>query len=347
MLAKDNHNATQSHYMYQMNEKTMTIEVSLEELENLCRSALKKKGASSEEASIVFQDYLDAELRGRTSHGFVSFAVALGAFPHAGKYEIVEDSLSHITIEGNGDCGHVVARKSIDHGLENLKKTKVCTIGIRNITRFNCPGSIARYAAENGAIALVLEYGGKNFMVPFGGKEASLSTNPIGIAIPGTNPLFVLDIATSERAIGFVNLAKASGEFIPNNWGVDKFGQATTNPSELAAMNPFGGYKGSALAMAFEILSGALVGVPIGSSGDLSKRGALILLFDPTIFGQTKEEFQTRVAKFLEEVTSTAPQDASAPVMYPGQLGENRYQDQIKKGKVVLPKAILDSLSNF
>lgn len=322
----------------------MTIKISLDELKNICVQSLIKKGATPYEANIVFEDYLDAELRGRASHGFASFGVALGAFPHQGTFEVVNTAFSSITIEGHGDTGHVVARRGIDLGLKNLPNAKVCAIGLRNITRFNCPGSIARYAAKKGAIAIVLEYGGKNFMVPYGGKSAALSTNPIGIAIPDTDPLFVLDIATSERAIGYVALAKETHSSIPENWGVDQEGKATTNPSELRAMNAFGGYKGSSLAMAFEILSGALVGVPIGASGDLAKRGAFILLLDPTIFGQTKEEFQTKVSQFLKEIIHTSPQDETTPVTYPGQLGETKLQKHLKEGAIFLPKTVIENL---
>ena len=241
-----------------------TIEIAIDDVKALCLEALEQKGATRQEAEIVFEDYLDAELRGRTSHGFTSFSVALSAFPHEGSYDITEHSPNLIAIEGNGDCGHVVVREAIDLAIGDLTRNRTCIIGIGNITRFNCPGSIARYAAARGAIAVVLEYGGLNFMIPQGGTRAALSTNPLGIAIPGTDPLFVLDIATSERAFGYVILAKMAGEEIPSSWGVDKAGRATTDPDQLAAVSPFGGYKGYGLALALEILSGALVRVPIG-----------------------------------------------------------------------------------
>ena len=106
-------------------------------------------------------------------------------------------------------------------------------------------------------------------MVPNGGQTAALSTNPIGIAIPGTEPMFVLDIATSERSVGYLSMAKSTGESIPPSWAVDKEGRPTSNPNIAVAVLPFGGYKGFALSLAFEILSGALVGTPIGQNGQL------------------------------------------------------------------------------
>lgn len=322
----------------------MFVKIEIAELERRCLQALQRKGATFEEAQIIFEDYLDAELRGRTSHGFASFSVALAAFPHEGHCEVIDHSGSILRIEGHGDCGHVVARKAIDLAMERLDQQKLYSIGISNITRFNCPGKVARYAAEKGAIAIVLEYGGKNFMVPPGGLRAALSTNPIGIAIPGIYPLFVVDIATSERAIGYVNIAKNEGLSIPPTWGVDKEGQITTDPHQLIAMNPAGGYKGFALSLAFEILSGALLGVPIGSKGDLGKRGGLIFLLHPTIFGQNSDSFNQQVTDFLNEVIAVPSRDLKCSIFYPGQQSEMLYQQRRKEGTITLSKSIIDQL---
>jgi LDH2 family malate/lactate/ureidoglycolate dehydrogenase len=320
--------------------------ISISHLREQCEASLTKRGASPDEARIVFDDYLDAELRGRASHGFMSWAVAIGAFPHSGT-ETVRQQGSIIEIDGNGATGHVVARHGIDLGLNDLDSRGVSAIGIRNVTRFNCPGPIARYAAERGAVAIVLEYGGANFMAPPGGKRAALSTNPIGIAVPGTTPLFVLDIATSERAIGYVNLAKLDGSPIPSSWGIDKEGRPTSDPAALAAVSSFGGYKGFGLALAFEILSGALVGVPIGSHGTLGRRGALIVLLAPTAFGETSEAFTASVQAFLSEITNVEPLDVTQPVQYPGLRGEDRCRAALARGIVELPAVVWEQLEKL
>ncbi len=319
------------------------IQIPIDEVKSLAKQCLLKKGATEREAQMVIDDYLDADLRGRASHGFVSFSVALSAFPHEGTYQVVENTGSVVRVEGNGDCGHVVARDAIDLALKNLSEYKVAAVGLRNITRFNCPGGLARYGAQRGAITMVLEYGGKNFMVPYGGTQAALSTNPIGIAIPGTDPMFVLDIATSERAIGYVGLAKLAGEAIPETWGVARSGQSTTDPSQVMAVKPFGGYKGYALSLALEILSGALVQVPIGTQGSLPKRGALILLLDPTLYGHTMQSFSEQVMTFLGEVTAVTS-SGSHPVTYPGQLAEKRRAQQLAAGKISLPESVVQQM---
>jgi LDH2 family malate/lactate/ureidoglycolate dehydrogenase len=325
-----------------------TVSVAIKELKNnLCLPPLLRRGATAEDAEFVFDDYLDAEIRGRASHGFVSFNVALSQFPKQGTFQIAKQTETCVEIEGNGDCGHTVARKATDLGIDAVTQSGIFAIGLRNITRFNCPGSIARHAGKKGKIALVLEYGGKNFMVPHDGKRPALSTNPLGIAIPtGAGAMFVLDIATSERAIGYVALAKLMGETIPETWGVDENGDPTDNPSAFAATRPFGGYKGYALSLAFEILAGALVGVPIGSKGQLARRGALILLIDPTVFGHSEGSFSRQVSEFLAEVTRT-PSVSGKPITYPGQRGEERHQEAMRHGAVELPAAVYEQLKTL
>ena len=316
--------------------------ISIEKLRESAIKALINKGASEYEAKIVTEDYIDAELRGRKSHGFSAFKIALGAFPHSGKFEVENELASIILVNGHGAPGHTIAREAIDYAIEKIDKTGSFTIGIKNITRFNTPGSIARYAANKGFISLVFEYGGKNFMTAYGGKEAALSTNPIGIGIPYTDPLFILDIATSEKAIGYVYLAQGKGETIPSSWGVNESGLPESDPEKVKAVVPFGGYKGYGLALAIEILTGCLLGVPVGKQGELSNRGALIFLINPENFGQAKDELSSTITSFLQEIINSAPINADAKVLYPGQGGEKRYQEALKEGMINLPLEVLN-----
>ena len=70
-------------------------------------------------------------------------------------------------------------------------------------------------------------------------------------------------MATSTMAMGEVQVAAREGHTVPLGTGLDKEGKETTNPSEIAnggVLLPFGGYKGSAIAMMVELLSAGMVG---------------------------------------------------------------------------------------
>ena len=101
-------------------------------------------------------------------------------------------------------------------------------------------------------------------MAPAGAIKPLFGTNPISFAWPrpGKNPV-VYDMATASMAMGEVQVAKREGHKVPLGTGLTKDGKETTDPGEIAdggVLLPFGGYKGSAIAMMVELLAGALVG---------------------------------------------------------------------------------------
>ena len=79
-------------------------------------------------------------------------------------------------------------------------------------------------AAKAGMIAYMFCDSGRTakMVVPFGGREPRLGTNPISIAVPSDlEAPFYLDMATSAVAAGKIALAVARGEEIPTGWIID------------------------------------------------------------------------------------------------------------------------------
>lgn len=325
--------------------RELTVELAISELRELCTVALVDRGATPGEAETVFADYLDAEVRGRRSHGFASFDVALAAFPKRGSAEFTEHGSGVIAIAGNGDCGHTVLRAGLDAAIPHLSEQRAYVIGVGDVTRVNCPGVIARYGADRGAISLVLEYGGKNLMVAPGGVAPALSTNPLAVGIPGTSPTFLLDFATSERALGYVGLAALSGEAIPGSWAVEAGGEPTTDPQLVAAMRPFGAHKGYGLALAIELLAGVLTGTPVGTLGSLDRRGVFVLLLSPTVFGLQEAQFAAAAQAFLDELVASGGDDGEPKVSYPGQASAERWEHAMASQSVTLPESVWKKLS--
>ena len=101
-------------------------------------------------------------------------------------------------------------------------------------------------------------------VAPAGAIKPLFGTNPISFAWPrpGKMPV-VFDMATAAMAMGEVQIAAREGHSVPPGTGLDSNGEATTNPAEITdggVLLPFGGYKGSAIAMMVELLAAGLVG---------------------------------------------------------------------------------------
>ena len=101
------------------------------------------------------------------------------------------------------------------------------------------------------------------YMAPAGGRKALFGTNPISFAWPrvGQSPM-VIDMATAAMAHGELQIAAREGRPVPLGTGLDANGQLTTHPAEIlkGVLLPFGGYKGSAIALMVELLAAGAIG---------------------------------------------------------------------------------------
>src|SRR2546430_17649186 len=107
-------------------------------------------------------------------------------------------------------------------------------------------------------IPIELEAGGR-----LGGVKVSVAGTPVRAVVPaGREPPLVMDMASSAAAWGKIALAAKRGTPIPEGWAMDDRGRPVTQAvvAQRAIMLPFGGRKGSALALVFEALAGALSG---------------------------------------------------------------------------------------
>ena len=87
-------------------------------------------------------------------------------------------------------------------------------------------------------------------------------------------------MATASMAMGEVQVAKREGHKVPLGTGLTKDGKETTDPGQIAdggVLLPFGGYKGSAIAMMVELLAGALVGDNFSFETAAKENGVAVL----------------------------------------------------------------------
>ena len=165
-------------------------------------------------------------------------------------YEVVKDSPTTTVVDGHWGFGYVVSERLMRTTIEKAAQNNVAAA---TVYRQSHVGRVADYptmAAKAGMIGIMTADSGRSTksVVPFGGREARLGTNPICIAMPSDleGPLFV-DMATSAVAAGKLTLAAARGNPIPEGWLVDGQGNATTDPAVLrqgGAVLPLGGTEG-------------------------------------------------------------------------------------------------------
>ena len=284
-----------------------------------------------EDAELVADCLVKADLMGVKSHGIQRAKLYMDGIAKGGttpECHMKEESNfpGGALYDAKGALGIVVAERAMRIAIE---KAKVNGIGITGVHNSNHCGTMRYYtdmAAAEGMIGFATS-NAASMMVPFGSREPFFGTNPIAVSIPtGKEPL-VLDMATSVVARGKIIIANKNGESIPEGWAIDKDGNSTTDSA--AALEgfvlPFGGPKGSGLAMIADILCGVLVNgaygphvnYPYATPEEPMDCGHVFVAIDISAF-RNLESFLSGMDRYCEEIKQLKPVPGMEEVMIPG-----------------------------
>src|SRR4029453_14065030 len=179
-------------------------------------------------------------------------------------------------------------------------------------------------------------------VAPFRGTDARFVTNPVCIAVPGTDrhaPL-LLDMATSQVAMGKIRVAKNEGKPAPEGALIDAKGRPTRDPNVMysephGALVPFGGHKGYALAVMTELLATALTGGPSIQPGNQRMGGVINNMFRMLV-GPGRlagvDWLRREIDGFIDYVKASPPADPKLPVLVPGEPGRLAQPERARGG---------------
>jgi hydroxycarboxylate dehydrogenase B len=321
-----------------------------EALRALTRSMLLALGSGVDEATIVSDHLVDANLAGHDSHGvgllpmYVKDRLAGNIRPNIHPVLLREDGVIGL-FDGALGYGHVSARDATAWGIARAAEKGVAIVSLRDAYHIARVGTYGEQACAAGLISILfvnVVAGGSQKVAPFGGADGRLHTNPVCIGIPAgsDHPPFVLDFATSEIAMGKVRVAHNEGRQIAAGALIDAEGKPTRDPKvifeePLGAIVPFGAHKGSGLALACELLGGALSGGPTNQS--TAPRGGgvinsfLAIFIDPARFVELPY-FHREIAAVLDHVKASPPASADRPVMTAGEPERARRRSRLAEG---------------
>ena len=245
-----------------------TISLSLDEIYQLSNKTLLANGCDEENANILSDTIMRAERDGSLSHGLFrlpAYVASLKSKKVNGKArpEVKKISPSVIKVLGNHSFAPMVLKLGLPELIKLAKETGVAILAITNSHHMAAMWPETEAVAEQGLVAFACS-SYKPMVAPAGAKKSLFGTNPISFAWPrpGKTPV-VYDMATAAMAMGEVQVAAREGHKVPIGTGLNKDGKETTDPNEIVkggVLLPFGGYKGSGIAMMVELLAGALIG---------------------------------------------------------------------------------------
>jgi ureidoglycolate dehydrogenase (NAD+) len=218
-------------------------------------------------------------LRGVDSHGVARVPVyaerlRTGVLNARPRPSVARREGAIAVVDGDHGPGQVAAVFATDLTIELARAHGAGVVSVRRSGHFGAAAFYAMRAAEAGLIGMSMT-NTEPLVIPYGGAEPALGTNPICLAAPaGDGRIFNIDMATSQVAINRIFNARDEGRAIPDNWGVDERGEPTTDPAAVKSAVPLGGYKGYGLALMVEVLCGVLAGAGVRYSvGNLYSGG--------------------------------------------------------------------------
>ncbi len=243
---------------------------------------MQKLGETEENANIIADVLIAADLRGIDSHGVARLGMYEDYIQRGVIHTHVEPKLLAATpttalFDAGGGMGQPVSYRAMSLAIDKAKTYGMGFVTVRNSNHYGIAGYYAMMALAHNCIGLSMT-NSRVFVVPTFGRDALLGTNPIAVAAPaGKERPFVLDMATSTVPFGKIEVYDRLEKPIPVGWASDENGIPTTDaakvirnanaPAASGGLEPLGGngdllsgYKGYGLGLLVEVLCGVLPG---------------------------------------------------------------------------------------
>ncbi|OLF79770.1 hypothetical protein AWH62_15460 [Maricaulis sp. W15] len=306
------------------------------ELLAFCREVLVAGGARPDDADCVATHLVDANLKGHDSHGaglLPAYAQHMkdGQVNLSALDKVLADTSVILRIDADGGWGAPAGQRLVERASAKAHEHGLAAATLGHVHHLGRIGAYAEQAAAAGLVSMhfvnVTDHA--PLVAPYRGSDARFGTNPVCIGYPATlnRPVFLLDMATSQIALGKVRIAANRGVAVPSGSLIDARGMPTTDPSGMAgfelegALTPLGKHKGYGLAFACELLAGVLSGSGTIQPGTPRKGGITNGLFsifiDPAAFGD-EDWMQAETDAMARYALASPPMDWDSPVLYPG-----------------------------
>ena len=313
-----------------------------------CERAFETASISANDAEVIADTLVEADLRGVYSHGIQILpryvrGLQNGINPSP-NIETVVDAGSLVVLDGDCGMGQVVSATAMQMAIDKAGEHGVSVVTVRNSNHLGALAYYGMMAVEQDMIG-ICSTNAAAIMAPWGGRTETLGNNPLCVAIPsGRSYPIVLDMASSTAARNKIRVAATKGEKIPLGWGLDQEGQPTDDPEEAlkGLVAPMAGAKGFGLAAVAEVLTAVV------SGGLIGKEVPRDAITSPDVFHPTRvshyfqvidverllpvEEFKSRVDDLARQVHESRLAKGVEAVYMPGEIEFKTRERRLEEG---------------
>jgi len=304
-----------------------------ESVERLGIALFVAAGANERAARAAVSALVASSLMGHDSHGvlripeYLGFVVAGSLLPNA-EPSVERTGPTTAVVDCGGGFGAVGAERAMQVAIELAREHRTSCVVTRRCNHVGRLGTWVELAAGAGLIAVATcnspAHG--HFVLPWGGRDGRLATNPIAYAAPTGGDPVVADFSTSVAPEGKVRYYRNEGRPVPDGWILDAEGRSTNDANAFygpprGGILPLGGaagHKGFALGLLVEILGSALAGIHCTDPATIGN-GVCFIAIDPSAFCPLPE-FRRLMDETVAYMKSSRPAPGFSEVLVPGEL---------------------------
>ncbi len=331
-----------------------SMNYSYEQLKKFCDDAFEKFGFNKEDAGIITDVLLLADLYGIDSHGTQRLVryhkdIAKGLIKVEAEPEVVFETPVSAVIDAHDGMGQVVGHKAMQMAIEKAKKTGIAIVSVRNSTHYGIAGYYSKMACDEGLIGISTT-NTTAIMVPTYGRQAMLGSNPIAIAFPAEPVPFFFDASTTVVTRGKLEVYNKLDKPLHDGWAIDSTGNESTDAARVlgciinkegGGILPLGGsvedsgsHKGYGWGMVAELFSSI---ISLGTTSDKTNVGGKggichgFMVIDPKIFGDA-DAIKAHLSAYLNELRNSPKAEGRERIYTHGEKEIEAVADRMKNG---------------
>jgi ureidoglycolate dehydrogenase (NAD+) len=317
--------------------------VAADALKRFAAEVFARAGMSAQDAALVADVLVWADLRGTGTHGVTRIPryielIEAGDMNPRPALEVRTETAASVLIDADRAPGPVAMTRAAAEAAHKAREAGIGLALVRGTTHTAALGYYTLAAAHEGMAAIAFSASSPN-MAYHGARAAGVSTNPVSIAVPGgeEEPL-LLDMSSGVVAMGKLTQAKKTGQPIPAGWALDASGNPTTDAQAAAIPLPMAGAKGSGLSLMIECLTSLIVSNPLlaetlegTAEGQRHRQNGLVIAIDIARFGDARQ-FRREAGRLVKAIKSLPADPEAGGILMPGERGRRTLERRSRDG---------------
>jgi len=323
------------------------VRIGLVQLRADVMAALRYWGYTADEADVVAEVLMYAQLRGSTQGIVKLVGEGIPKDRQAKTPTVARETPVSALVDGRRSAGILVMARATRLCLEKAQQHGIAVVGTFNTcTGTGAIGYYARLIAQSDLIGFACS-GSPPAVCPFGTYEAIFGTNPMAVGVPTDGDPLVFDMATAAITRYGLIEALTARKSVDGDLAYDSHGLPTCNPALAleGAIRTFDrGPKGSGLALIIEILTGPLVCASFGGLGDANGNwGNTVAAVSPALMGELAD-FKRNVSALIARIKKANPLAGFQEILVPGEREDRLAEGRIASRELEIEERLYEEL---